>query len=259
MLATALVSFREGVEAFLIVALTLAYLRKSGRVALTPAVYGGTIAGIALSFVAGWLFSQADNKPLWEGLLAAIAGAMVLSMVVYMQRNAKTMRSDIAAKVDSAAARAGAGAFAGVFAFVLLMIVREGMETALVITTLARETGHADRLAGVLTGVALAGALAWAWARYGQRVNLRRFFQVTSIFLLLFSVQLVIYAVHEFSEAGVIPGVDNEALHVATEPYGPEGFWGEMLTYVMVLVPAAWLAWAWLVDRRSRVAATTAA
>ena len=82
MLATALVSFREGVEAFLIVALTLAYLRKSGRVALTPAVYGGTIAGIALSFVAGWLFSQADNKPLWEGLLAAIAGAMANIMVI---------------------------------------------------------------------------------------------------------------------------------------------------------------------------------
>ncbi len=259
MLATALVSFREGVEAFLIVALTLAYLKQSGRLALTPAVYAGTAAGVALSFVAGWFFAQADNKPFWEGLLAAVAAAMVLSMVVYMQRSARTMRSDIARKVDSAAARAGAGAFVGVFAFVLLMIVREGMETALVITTLARETGHGDLLAGVLSGVALAGALAWAWARYGQRVNLRRFFQVTSIFLLLFSVQLVIYAVHEFSEAGVIPGVDNEALHVATEPYGPEGFWGEMLTYVMVIVPAAWLAWAWLVDRRSRVAATTAA
>jgi high-affinity iron transporter len=59
------------------------------------------------------------------------------------------------------------------------MIVREGMETALVLTTLARETGHADLIAGVLAGVALAALLAWAWARYGQRVNLRRFFQVT--------------------------------------------------------------------------------
>ncbi|MBK7334513.1 MAG: FTR1 family protein [Betaproteobacteria bacterium] len=252
MLATALVSFREGVEAFLIVALTLAYLRKSGRVALTPAVYAGTAAGIALSFVAGWLFSQADNQPLWEGLLAAIAAAMVLSMVVYMQRHARTMRSDIAASVDTAAARTGLGAFAGVFAFVLLMIVREGMETALVITTLARETGHGDMLAGVLSGVALAGTLAWAWARYGQRIDLRRFFQVTSIFLVLFSIQLVVYAIHEFSEAGVIPFVDNEALHVATEPYGPEGFWGQTLTYVMVLVPAAWLAWAWMNDRRNR-------
>ena len=78
MLTTALVSFREGVEAFLIVALTLAYLKKSGRVALTPAVYAGTAAGVALSFVAAWLFSQADNKPFWEGLLAAAAAALGL-------------------------------------------------------------------------------------------------------------------------------------------------------------------------------------
>ena len=252
MLSTALVSFREGVEAFLIVALTLAYLRKSGRLALAPAVHAGTATGVVLSFAAGWLFAQVDNKPLWEGILALAAAAMVISMVVYMQRNAKSMRSDIAAKVDSAAARTGVGAFAGVFAFVLLMIVREGMETALVITTLARETGHADLLAGVLAGVALAAALAWAWGHYGHRVNLRRFFQVTSIFLVLFSVQLVIYALHEFSEAGVIPGVDNEALHAATEPYGPEGAWGERLTYVMVLLPAAWLAWTWLADRLVR-------
>ena len=76
MLATALVSFREGVEAFLIVALTLAYLKQSGRLALTPAVYAGTAAGVALSFVAGWFFAQADNKPFWEGLLAAVAAAM---------------------------------------------------------------------------------------------------------------------------------------------------------------------------------------
>ncbi|MEO8485148.1 MAG: FTR1 family protein [Betaproteobacteria bacterium] len=258
MLTAALVSFREGVEAFLIVALTLAYLRKSGRLALAPAVYAGTAAGVLFSFLAAWLFAQADNKPLWEGVLAALAAAMVVSMVAYMQRAARTMRSDIAAKVDTAAARAGVGALAGVFAFVLLMIVREGMETALVLTTLARETGHADLIAGLLAGVALAALLAWAWARYGQRVNLRSFFQVTSLFLVLFSIQLVIYALYEFSEAGVIPGVDNEALHLATEPYGPDGAWGRMLTYVMVLVPAAWLLWTWLADRLARVPAQRA-
>lgn len=255
MLTTALISFREGVEAFLIVALTLAYLRKSGRLALAPAVYAGTAVGVIASFAAAYLFAQADNKPLWEGVLAALAAVMVISMVVYMQKSARTMRSDIAAKVDSAAARAGIGALIGVFAFVLLMIVREGMETALVLTTLARETGHGDMLAGVLAGVALAALLAWAWARYGQRVNLRRFFQVTSLFLVLFSIQLVIYAIHEFSEAGAIPGIDNEALHLATEPYGPEGEWGQMLTYVMVLVPAVWLAWTWWTDRQAQLRA----
>lgn len=252
MLATALVSFREGVEAFLIVALTLAALHRTGRGALAGAVYAGTVTAIAASFAAAWLFAQADNKPLWEGLLAALAAAMVLSMVVYMRRHARTMRAEIAERVMRAGERPEGGARVGVFVFVLLMIVREGMETALVITTLARETGHADLLAGAVAGVVLAGLLAAAWARYGRRVDLNRFFQVTSIFLVLFSIQLVVYAFHELTEAGVVPFVDNEALHVATEPYGPEGRWGQLLTWAMVALPAAWLAGAWLADRRER-------
>ena len=91
--------------------------------------------------------------------------------------------------------------------------------------------------------------LAWAWTRYGRRINLARFFQVTAIFLLIFSLQLLIYTFHEFFEAGVVPLVDNEYWHIATEPYGPEGVYGEWLTYLMVLVPVGWLGYLWLKDR----------
>ena len=70
MLATLLVTLREGIEAFLVVAITLAYLRKSGRVALSPAVYWGTGVAVVLSVVAGYFFGRAENKPMWEGLLA---------------------------------------------------------------------------------------------------------------------------------------------------------------------------------------------
>jgi high-affinity iron transporter len=102
---------------------------------------------------------------------------------------------------------------------------------------------------GATLGILLAALVAWAWSRYGQRVNLKRFFQVTSAFLVLFTIQLFIYAFHEFSEAGVIPGIDNAYWHVMTEPYGPEGQYGEWLTYFMVLIPAGWLALAWWRDR----------
>ncbi|MCY1241849.1 FTR1 family protein [compost metagenome] len=69
-------------------------------------------------------------------------------------------------------------------------------------------TGHLA-LGGVL-GLACAGILAWAWSRYGLRVNLSLFFfLVTAVFMVLFSVQLAIYALHEFSEAGALPFVDN--------------------------------------------------
>jgi high-affinity iron transporter len=177
MLATLLVTLREGIEAFLIVAITLAYLRKTHRVALGSAVLWGTGAGVAVSVLAGYFFGQAENKPLWEGLLALAAAVMVLSMVFYMLKASKRMRGDIAAKVEAAALKSGTGAWLGVFAFVLVMIVREGMETALILTTLLFEQGSRDLLVGATFGVLLAALVAWAWSRYGQRVNLKRFFQ----------------------------------------------------------------------------------
>ena len=236
MLTTMLVTLREGIEAFLIVAITLAYLRKTGRIALSPAVYWGTGVAVVLSVIAGFFFGEAENKPLWEGLLASAAALMVLTMVIYMLKAARHMRSDIAAKVEAAAAKPGAGAWAGIFAFVLIMIVREGMETALILSTLLFEQGSRNLLAGATVGVLLAALLAWAWSRYGQ-------------FLVLFTIQLFIYAFHEFTEAGAVPGIDNEFWHLATEPYGPEGVYGEWLTYFMVLIPAGWLALSWWQDR----------
>jgi high-affinity iron transporter len=137
-----------------------------------------------------------------------------------------------------------------VFVFVLLMIVREGMETALLLSTLFRQQGERDLLLGAIGGIAAAALIAWAWMRYGRRINLARFFQVTAVFLLIFSLQLVVYTLHEFFEAGAVPFVDNEFWHIATEPYGPEGVYGQWLTYLMVLVPAAWLGYVWLKDRR---------
>ncbi len=247
-----IITLREGIEAFLIVAITAGILRQTGRAALLPALYWGTGVAVVASFVASLGFAQAENKPLWEGVLAAAAAVMVATMTVYMWRTARTMRSQISAKIEQATQnKPGRAAWWGVFFFVLLMIVREGMETALLLSTLFLQQGDRDLLVGALLGVSGAALLAWAWIRYGRRINLARFFQVTAIFLLIFSLQLVIYTFHEFFEAGAVPFVDNEYWHIATEPYGPEGVYGEWLTYLMVLIPAGWLTLAWLRERRS--------
>jgi len=256
MLNIFVLTLREGIEAFLIVAITLAYLKQTQRHALASAVYWGTGSAIALSGIASYFFAQADNKPLWEGLLALVAAVLVVSMTVYMLKAARHMRTNIGRGIEAALAnRSQSAGWWGVFAFVLLMITREGMETAVVLSTLALEKGSEALFFGALLGVLGAAAIAWAWARYGRRVNLAKFFQVTAIFLLLFSVQLVIYAIHELSEGSVLPWVDNEWLHVLSEPYGPEGFWGQMLTYSMVVVPVLYLTWSAL---RDRVAPATA-
>jgi high-affinity iron transporter len=249
MFATFMITLREGIEAFLIVAITLAYLRKTGRTWLAPAVYGATAFAVALSFGAARLFQEADNKPLWEGILAAVAALMVLSMVIYMLRAAKRMRSDIAAKIDNAAGKVGFAALAGVFAFVALMITREGMETALILTSLAFSVGSGDMFAGALIGTICAALLAWAWSHYGHRINLARFFQVTSLFLVLFVIQLFIYAFHEFTEGNAFPGINNEYWHLVSEPYGPDGQYGQMLTYSMVILPVGWLLYTWFREK----------
>jgi high-affinity iron transporter len=256
MLQIAIITLREGIEAFLIVAITAGILRQTGRGTLLPAVYWGTGVAVIASFVASLFFAQAENKPLWEGFLAAAAAVMVASMTVYMWRTARTMRSHIGARIDQATQnRPTRAAWWGIFLFVLLMIVREGMETALLLSTLFLQQGDRDLLLGGLLGVAGAALLAWAWIRYGRRINLSRFFQVTAIFLLIFSLQLVIYTLHEFFEAGAVPFVDNEFWHIATEPYGPEGVYGEWLTYLMVLIPAGWLVFVWLKDPQAALAA----
>jgi len=114
---------------------------------------------------------------------------------------------------------------------------------AFITASLARQQESVHMLWGALIGIALAALLAWGWSRFGHRVNLGLFFQVTSIFLVLFALQLLIYSFHEATEANVLP-IDNPYWHIATEPYGPEGEYGAILTYALVLLPGLWIVWA---------------
>jgi high-affinity iron transporter len=247
MLQMTVFTLREGIEAFLIVAIAIAYLRKSGRDSLVSAAWWGTGSAAVLSTVLGVFLAEVAVQPIWEAVLAAIAAVMVISMVVYMLKHARKMRGEIGGRIETAAT--GAGPWIGVFAIVLLMITREGMEMAFIAATLARQAESTHLFFGALLGISLAAALAWGWSRYGHRINLGLFFQVTSIFLVLFAVQLLIYAFHEATEANVLP-IDNQFWHIATEPYGPEGEYGAILTYALVLLPALWIGWSMFGGRK---------
>ncbi len=249
MLQAFVITLREGLEAFLIVAISLAYLRKTGRHALVPAVHWGIAASVVLSVAAGLLLQRARNQAFWEGILAVVAAVLVASLTVHMWRAARVIKRQIEGRLEASAIRPGRAAFAGVFAFTLLMITREGMETALLMNALLFQVRSVQILAGAVGGTLVAAFVAWLWSRYGHRVNLSRFFQVTAVFLLVFVVQLLIYGFHELTEANLFPY--SEALHWATEPYGPDGVYGKYLSYLLVLLPAAWLAVSyWLVPPR---------
>ncbi len=246
MLNALIIVFREGFEAFLTVAIIVAYLRKTGRDWLRPAVYWGIIVSIVASFGLGWLL-QRVNQPLWEGVLGIVAALLVASFVIHMLRTAPYMKRNMEAKLDHHSSKTSrALAVLGIFGFTVLMVTREGMETALMLIQV-RQPGF---WAGCAAGLALAAGMSWLWAHYGHRINVKRFFQVTGLFLLMFTVQIVFYAIHEFSEAEILP--NSEAIHVATEPFSPVGVYGKWISVAMVGLCAAWLAGVSLLDRLRR-------
>ena len=242
MLQAFVITLREGLEAFLIVAISLAYLRKTGRPGLVSAVHWGIGVSIVVSVAAALLFQQASNQALWEGVLALVAAVLVASLIVHMWRHARKIRQEIETRLESSALQTGAKAFAGVFLFTLLMITREGMETALLMGTLLFQEAGTNILVGAVGGTLCAAFVAWLWSRYGYRVNLALFFQVTAVFLSVFVIQLAIYGLHELTEANLWEG--SEALHWATEPYGPDGRYGQLLSYMLLALPVGWLAFA---------------
>lgn len=236
MLQAFVITLREGFEAFLIVAISLAYLRHSGREALTSAVHWGIAAALALSALGGYLLYSAANQEWLEGPLALAAAASVTWMVVHMWRVGRRVKGDIESRLHASTAKPGLAAFVGVFLFTLLMVTREGMETALLLMQLRESVNLA---LGAVVGVVGAAGVAWLWSRYGRRVNLALFFQVTAIFLFVFVVQLVIFGAHEMSEQQFLPYSD--FIHTSTESWGPDSPFGHMLTYLLVLAPLGWL------------------
>jgi high-affinity iron transporter len=248
MLQAFVITLREGLEAFLIVAISLAYLRKTGRPQLVSAVHWGIGVAVLVSIGAALLFQRANTQALWEGILALTAAVLVASLIVHMWKHARRIKKDIETHLESSAMKAGAKAMIGVFLFTLLMITREGMETALLMGTLLFQEAGMNILIGAIAGTLSAAFVALLWSRYGHRVNLALFFQVTAVFLSVFVVQLFIYGFHELTEANLFPY--SEPLHWATEPYGPDGRYGQFLSYALLALPLGWLVFAALFGGR---------
>jgi high-affinity iron transporter len=244
MLSPFIIIFREGFEAFLTVAIIFAYLRKTDRDWLRPAVYWGIVVSVGASFALGWVL-RSVNQPMWEGVLGVVAAVLVATFVVQMWRTAPRMKRNMEARLDTYSTRASRMlAILGVFGFTVLMVTREGMETALMLI----QVRDPHFTAGCLLGIAAAALMSWAWAHFGHRVPVKRFFQVTGMFLLLFTAQILFFSLHEFSEAELL-GKNSELIHNATEPFGPEGLYGKWFSVLMVGLCAAWLIGVSIADR----------
>lgn len=250
MFETMMISFREGLEAFLIIAIVLAYLAKTGGEKLIPSVHRACIVAIIGCTGLGFVFAKIGAlTPFWEGTLALTAAVLVISCTVHMLKIGKHMKSEITGAIDRAVHNPSGGAKLAIFLFVLLMIGREGLEAATMIASLAQSNDSQNLAIGGVVGLFIAGLVAIAWSKYGYRINLGLFFKVTAAFMVIFSIQLVIYAFHEYTESIEIANLgifDNAYWHAATEAYGPQGRIGAWISYSLVLVPVAFLAYSFI-------------
>jgi high-affinity iron transporter len=273
MLNSFIIVMREGFESFLLVAVILAYLRKSEQKWLNSSVYVAIALALAASGGLAYVLNAGveettitkmfgaslgayvnqffANEALREAVLGAIAVVMVGTLVIHMWRHGPKVQQRMREKLEAVSSKSSSvAAVLGVFLFTFLMITREGMETALMLM----QVKDPNLISGALLGLVAAIGFALGWAKFGHLINIRRFFQVTGIFLLLFMVQVSIYSFHEFAEAGLLP--NSEFLHEATEKFSPDGLYGKWFSPIMIGICALWLLGAWLIDRRTKAGVT---
>src|SRR5215470_9776716 len=206
MLSAFLIALREGVEAALVVGIILVYLSRTARSHLARFVWYGVAAASTLSLAVEvglerWRIS-ADG---FEGLMLLVAAVFVVTMIVWMNRVARHLRKEIEEKIESYAERAGKAAGWGIFLFVFLMVLREGVELALILRAVELSTEGLQTWIGTIGGITAAVAVGLFFFKGTLRIPLQRFFAATSIILILVAFQLALTGLHELSEARWLP------------------------------------------------------
>lgn len=209
MLGSFLITLREGLEAALIVGIILAYLNRTGHrdsfravwLGVTIAVATSLAAGSAIYFLAGEFTGRAEE--IFEGGAMLLAVGVLTWMIFWMAKQAANIRVHLQAQVDTAV---NARSALGLVLLTFIVVVREGVETALFLFASTRvETSAALSTAGAVVGLAVAVGIGYSIYRGATRLNLRTFFHVTSLLLIIFAAGLLAHGVHEFQEAGLVP------------------------------------------------------
>ncbi|PYV54885.1 MAG: DUF2318 domain-containing protein [Acidobacteria bacterium] len=208
MLQAFIVTLREGVEAALIVGITLAYLAKIGRPELKKPVYAALGAAFAGSIAVAILLSRLQvNEDAFEGWIMLAAAVFVISMIIFMMRTGRKLKGEIEGKISSLAGR---NAAIGLFFFVFLMVFREGVETVLILGAVSLNSTELLSFLGTLLGVVAAVLFGVMFVKGSVRINLQKFFRVTTAILFFVALQLIISGLHELSETGVLPSSKRE-------------------------------------------------
>jgi high-affinity iron transporter len=210
MAASFIITMREGLEAALILGLTLGVLKRTRAQGLSVWVWYGASVAVALSLAAAAGLNlmgasmEGAAEELFEGLTMLLAAGVLTWMIFWLQRQSRVYAAGIERDVRAAASH---GRRWGLFGIAFFAVLREGVETALFLTAVAMTSDPGKTLLGALGGLIVAGLLGWGLYASSIRLNLRLFFQITSVLLILFAAGLVGHGVHELVEVGWIPAI----------------------------------------------------
>jgi high-affinity iron transporter len=274
-LASYLIGLREGLEMVLVVSVLIAYLAKTGRRSQIAPVWGGVGAAVVVSVGFGWLLTYISSTVLYgpqhelfDAITSVIAVGLVTWMIFWMRRTARKLSGELRGKLDGAI---GLG-LAAVVGIAFLAVVREGLGTTLLFVASAQGATTAWPLVGLAGGLLTSVVLGIGLYAGAVRINLTSFFTVSGVLLIFVAAGIFKYGIHDFQEAGVLPGLSTYAFD-ASGWLDPSYWYGalvaglfnltaqpsvlEMVAYGLYLVPV--LALFLLPGRLARKAAPNVA
>lgn len=213
MLAPFLIMLREGLEAALIVGIIASYLRQTGRRQWLPAIWLGVLLAVAMSLFAGAALQLVSAsfpqkaQELFEAVIGLIAVTVLVGMVFWMRRAARSIKAELQASVDQALERQGGAGTWALIGMVFLAVAREGLESVFFLLAIFQQSTGAAAPVGALLGVLVAIAAGWAIYAGALRLDLRRFFRWTGVFILLVAGGLLSGSVKALHEAGLWNGL----------------------------------------------------
>jgi high-affinity iron transporter len=235
MITSLLITFREALEAALIVTIIIAYLQKIGKREYSRYLYLGTGLAVIASLILGWGVIafygnlSKDAERIFEGVASISATVVLTYMIIWMAKNATSIKGELESKINIAVTT---GQVVSIATLAFVSVFREGMETVLFLTALSF-TDPSGTIIGTILGLGTVLVLSYLMLKGVYRMNLQRFFKYTSMLLIVFAAGLFGYGIHELIEAGLLPAIVKQVWNInppnLTHPLHEQGVIGSIL------------------------------
>jgi high-affinity iron transporter len=206
MLSSFIITFRESLEASLIIGVILGYLSKTSQQKQNKIVYAGVLVGVIGSILGAFLFNklaggfEGKAEEIFEGITMIIGAILLITVILWMQKQ-KNIAQNLQNKIGVNIGNSGK---ISLFTLSFISVLREGIETVIFLSASTFASGE-NSLTGAILGI-LTAIVVGILVFFGSlKINVKKFFNITSILLVILAIWLFIQGLHEFEEAGLFP------------------------------------------------------